>query len=362
MLCSSRSLLALAIAISLVESYPASSNIVQTSQIDDPDFGPIPGESAYYSDYDGTAPPFPANDSSPILPTANGTKKPDDLLFQNLLAAEWAIYSFYQQGIEAFDADFFTVAGFPNNTYDRLVEIRNNEAGHLRIFQDQISNSSVKPGPCKYDFGYPPTAEAYLAFGTGLELTSMAFLTGLILQAQSNASKSALVAIAATESRHETWNLIDIWHTSPFAGPSDTVFPFGNQVLDVTNEFIVPGSCPPENPVYPYPRQNLPQLNISPSTSNLLPGSNITFVYTNATHVPTFETGKDYYMVFFHGLDVVSVPYDPKTNTTTIPQNFDKKGFMFAVIADAIGAPTEESVLAGPMAIMEQPISLNQYF
>ncbi|MCJ1371095.1 hypothetical protein MMC20_002310 [Loxospora ochrophaea] len=356
----SLSMLAIAITFSLVESYPATSNSLQTSQVDDPDYGPVPGESSYYSDYRGTAPPFPANDSSPILPIANGTKNPDDLLFQNLLSAEWLVFSFYQQGVEAFNANFFSDAGFPNNTYDRLSEIRDNEAGHLRIFQDQISNSSIKPGACQYDFGYEPTALSYLAFGTALELSSMAFLTGLVLQAQTNVSKGALLAIAETETRHETWNLIDIWHTSPFAGAADTAYPYANQVLDFTSLFIVPGSCPSENPVYPYPRQNLPQLTVNPNTTTFLPGSNVTFAYINATHVPTFEDGQDYYAVYFHGLDSISVPFDPKTSTTVIPDVFDQRGFIFAVIANAVGAPTEESVLAGPLVILEQPVSLNR--
>lgn len=57
---------------------------------------PIPGVSNYYSDYLGTDRPYPGNETDPILPTTYGPPGPDDVLYQNLLAAEWAIFSFYQ--------------------------------------------------------------------------------------------------------------------------------------------------------------------------------------------------------------------------------------------------------------------------
>ena len=78
-----------------------------------------------------------------------GVAGPDDVRFQNLLSAEWVVYNFYQAGVEAFNASSFVAQGFPNNTYERIMSIRDNEAGHLRIFQNAISSNSIKPGPCK---------------------------------------------------------------------------------------------------------------------------------------------------------------------------------------------------------------------
>ena len=352
---------AAATAFSLADAYPSQYRVRSrsTSQLSDPDYGPTPDESSYYSDYRGVAAPFPANISAPIPPTSNGTAGPNDLLFQNLLSAEWLVYSFYQQGVEAFTADSFTNLGYPNTTYDRLQEIRDNEAGHLRIFQDQISNNSVKPGPCDYDFGFQDDTLAYLALETVIEISSMAFLTGLTLQAQTNASKGALVAIAEVETRHLVWGLIDIWNADPFAGPADTVFPYANQILDSTNIFVVPGSCPAENPIYPSPRQNLPEISYDANTTSLLPGSNITFTYRNATDVPNFAEDQEYYAVFFHGIEAISMPFDTQTNSSVIPAEFESKGVFIAVIADAEGAPTEESVVAGPLIILEQSVQLN---
>ena len=323
-------------------------------------YGPIPGEDSSFSNNKSKAAPFPANYKAAVLPTTNGTIGADDILFQNLLSAEWVIYSFYQAAVEAFNETSFTSAGFLNTTYERITSIRDNEAGHLRIFQDSISSSSVKPGPCTYTFPFEdPTT--FLALQTLIEISSMAFLTGLVQQANLNFSKGALLAIAETESRHNTWSLIDVWNTDPFGGPSDTVFPYANEVLDVTHQFIVPGSCPAENPQYPFPSQGLPALSTAKTTTSVTPGSQITWNFTNPDNQPSFETGKDYWTVYFHGVLNVSVPFDTKTYESTIP-DFEEKGVILAVIADVEGAPYLESVVAGPSILLEQPANLGLLF
>ncbi|CAK9215191.1 unnamed protein product [Sphagnum troendelagicum] len=222
----------------------------------DPSFGPIPGEDPSYSDYLGVAPPFPGNLSSPILNTTSGTPGLDDVVFQNLLSAEWLVYNVYQQGVELFKASDFINAGFPNTTFDRIAQIRDNEAGHLRVFQDQISNASVVPGPCKYDYGLTGDPAQYLAFATFVELTSMAFVSGL--------------------------------------------------------------------------------------TEQLAKADN-------------------YYAVFFHALNTYSVPFNTSTGVVTIPAQIEPLGLLMIAIADEPGAPTAESVLAGPLPILQAPTSLRPY-
>lgn len=118
----------------LASPVPRSSD---TNPLSNPNYGPVPGESLIFNEYNGKAVPFPANSPGPIPATTKGPRGPDDELFQNLLSAEWAIFSFYQQGVEAFNESSFTESGFLNTTYQRIVEIRDNETGHLRIFQDR---------------------------------------------------------------------------------------------------------------------------------------------------------------------------------------------------------------------------------
>jgi hypothetical protein len=314
---------------------------------------PVPGFSDYYSNYRGKGVPYPGNETDPILPTTDGRPAADDILYQNLLAAEWAIFSFYQKGVEMLNASSFVEIGLPNTTYDRVQEIRDNEAGHLAIFQSQISSSSLKPGPCKYEFGFT-NAQSFVVTLTLLEIASMTFLTGLVQTAKTEATRAAMVAIAATESRHNTWALMDIWKSNPFGGPADTAFPYANQILDSTNQFVVPGTCPQVNPEYPYPNQHLPQFTYNPRTnSSLTSGTEIEFVFT--TPPPIWEPGKQYFAVFFHNIWKISVPFDHTTNTTTIPDFELNKGLIVGVIANTQGAPTLENVVAGPVLLVEQP-------
>ena len=182
----------------------------------DPSCGPIPGESTLYSDYNQKSSPFPANMTAPIPATSTDPVGEDDILFQNLLSAEWAVYSFYQQGVEAFNESVFVDLGLPNTTYQRITEIRDNEAGHLRIFQDSISSASVKPGACRYEYGFADAME-FLALQNIIEVSSMAFLTGLVQQAKELSTRGALLAIGETETRHEVRHFQCEWFVPSLA-------------------------------------------------------------------------------------------------------------------------------------------------
>ncbi|KAI1772870.1 hypothetical protein F4818DRAFT_127243 [Hypoxylon cercidicola] len=337
-------------------------SFAETQKLADPNYGPVPGQDPLFNSYYGKAAPFPGYLRDVVLPTKIGPPGVDDQVWQNLLSAEWVIFDFYQQAVEAFNTSAFVAAGMPNTTYQAIQEIRNNEAGHLRIFQNQISPTSIKPGACEHQFPfYDPVS--FLALVTVLEVSSMAFLTGLVQDAKLSSSQAAMLAIAETETRHEVWSLMSIWKTNPFGGPADTVFPYANQILDTTNAFIVPGSCPKLNPVYPSPRQGLPALGATSDTTSLTPGSNIGLNFTDPANQPRFAPGKQYYAVFFHGVTNISVPIDTaawpaRPIRVTIPRNFETKGVVVAVVADCPGAPTKEAVVAGPGIILEQPAAL----
>ncbi|KAI2464883.1 hypothetical protein F4781DRAFT_51539 [Annulohypoxylon bovei var. microspora] len=337
-------------------------SFTESQKLSDPNYGPKPGEDPIFSTYYGVEAPFPGNLRDVVLPTKVGRRGVDDEVWQNLLAAEWIIFDFYQKAVEDFNTSSFVAIGMPNTTYQRIQEIRNNEAGHLRIFQNMISPTSVKPGACEHQYPfYDPIS--FLALVTVLEVSSMAFLTGLVQSAKLPSSAGAMIAIAETEARHEVWSLIEIWKTNPFGGPADTTFPYANQILDSTNGYIVPGSCPPENPVYPNPRQNLPALSAAKGTKSLTPGSNIALNFTDPDNQPSFARHTQYYAVFFHGVYNVSVPIDTMTWPeeqifVTIPAQFETKGVIVAVIADTPGAPTKDTVVAGPGVILEQPVAL----
>ncbi len=166
----------------------------------------------------GKSPPFPADMTDSIPATTTGPAGEDDLHFQNLLSARWAVVSFYEQGVEAFNESVFTDLGFHNKTYQRIVESRDNEAGHLCIFQGSISSTSLKSAICSYHFSWTNAME-FLASQNLIEFSSMAFATGLAQQAKLSEIVGTLVAIGETETRHEVNPLpvIHAWRSPLFA-------------------------------------------------------------------------------------------------------------------------------------------------
>lgn len=339
---------------------PAGNNS-DAQKLANPNYGPIPGQSTLYSDYRGISPPFPANITAPIYPTIQGSPADDDVIWQNLLAAEWVIFNFYQQGVETFNASAFVAAGFPNTTYDRVQEIRDNEAGHLRIFQNQISPTSLKPGACRYEFPFADAA-TFLELQLLIEISSMAFLSGLVQEPKSPASRGAMLAISDVETRHGAWSLMEIWGASPFAGPSDTVFPYAEEILQTTNEFVVPGSCPAANPPYPEPDQVLPPLRVAgggTTNSSIAPGATVGLNFTDPVNQPAIDEGGSYFAVFFHGVGNVSVPLDvagwPQREIKVTVPDLEQRGVFVVVIANQSGAPNLSSVIAGPDIWLQQP-------
>ena len=71
--------------------------------------------------------------------------------------------------------------------------------------------------------------------------------------------------------------------------------------------------------------------------------------------MPDYVDGQDYYAFFFHRVNNTAVPFDTKTDSSTIPAAFDSKGIILVVTADTPGAPTLESVVTGPLLLLQQP-------
>jgi hypothetical protein len=97
---------------------------------------PIPGQYEPYNTHRGPDPPAPGGQKGAILPTSDAEPLEDDALFQTLMTAEWYVSSFYNHAVQQFNETSFTALGFPNNTYDRIQEIRDNEFGHVQLFMD----------------------------------------------------------------------------------------------------------------------------------------------------------------------------------------------------------------------------------
>lgn len=99
---------------------------------------PIAGQYDAYNSQQGPDAPYPSALQGAEVPIVYREPALDDQLFQNLLAAEWAVSNFYTAAVALFDESSFTDIGLPNTTYARIQEIRNNEVGHVQIMR-QVS-------------------------------------------------------------------------------------------------------------------------------------------------------------------------------------------------------------------------------
>jgi hypothetical protein len=104
----------------------------------------------------------------------------------------------------------------------------------------------------------------------------------------------------------------------------------------------------------------LPPLIYNTKTSTLAPGTTIELIVdtSSGNQLPKAD---NYYAVFFHALNKYSVPFNTSTGIVTIPAQIEPLGLLLIVIADERDAPTAESVLAGPLPILQAPTSLRPY-
>lgn len=227
------------------------------------------------------------------------------------------------------------------------------------MLMQHISPRSIKPGQCKYDFNLTSPV-AFLLQQIYFEAATPLFMPGLTQLVTVPKSTSQIAAHAEAENRHNVASLVDIWGTNPFGGPVETYYPYPYQILAQSGVFIVPGSCPQENPPFPNP----PPRAGAPATFNKTlsggkvpgPGDVMQFTYPSPTMQPRFRRGAQYFAVFFHALSNISVPLELPASTARIPGVFEKaKGAIIAVVADSAGAPTEGSVVAGPVILIQQP-------
>lgn len=68
-----------------------------------------------------------------------------------------------------------------------------------------------------------------------------------------------------------------------------------------------------------------------------------------------FGEEQECYAVFFHGVLSISVPLDTRTMRVQVPTALEPKGIFEVALATEKGALTDESVVAGPLVLLEDP-------
>jgi len=230
----------------------------------------------------------------------------------------------------------------------------------------------TKPGKCKYNYGFQEAntlvtqAQTYMALVSVIELGSMAYLTGLAQNSSTAAGLATIMGVISAETRHLTWVNSAVLAGDPFAGPSDTVYPYATQILSNTKQFVIDGSCPSGNPTYPIGDQLLPKLSPA-NTSMIQEGGFIDLTFKNASHgdhsPPSLKTGDNISVVFFHSLWNYTVPItvdDPSVLRAQIPNITSWSGELIVTLTDQQSIQKAKDVIAGPLQIeLDSPLLIS---
>ncbi|PWN36508.1 uncharacterized protein FA14DRAFT_175820 [Meira miltonrushii] len=281
----------------------------------------------------------------------------DQILFQNLLAAEWIVDSMYTSGLAFFTQSDFTSAGYPNNTYDQLQSVYQNENGHLKLFERAIDSNVVKPGRCNYSYGFEHIANkteavrVYMNIVSEVEIGSMAYLTGLAHQAEEVETLYTIMGTISAETRHLTYVNGQVLNVGDFVGPTDTIYPFPLQLLSVTKQFIVPNSCPAENPPYPSPDQDLPKLSIDIKKSKIQSKNGS---LTLTADLKDTQSKNDLSVIFFQSVFNYTERATSLGNNifqVSIPNLTSDKGNLIVALSNTSDVTKKEDIVAGPLEI-----------
>lgn len=301
----------------------------------------------------------PRNYGQSTFPSPSSPMKSsgDQLLFQNLLAAEWIVDSMYASGLEFFTPTDFIQAGYPNNTYNQLQSVYENENGHLKLFERAIDSNIIKPSRCNYSYGFEhiknktEAVQVYMAIVSQVEIGSMAYLTGLAHQAEEVETLYTIMGTISAETRHLTFVNGQVLNVGDFVGPTDTTYPFPLQLLSLTKQFIVPNSCPAENPPYPSPDQNLPGLSLNAKQSNIqAKGGNLTLI----ADLENFQSQDNFYAIYFQSVFNYTMPSKYIGNNTfqvEMPTLTSDKGNLIVALSNTSHVTKKEDILAGPLEI-----------
>ncbi|PWN91062.1 hypothetical protein FA10DRAFT_302238 [Acaromyces ingoldii] len=297
----------------------------------------------------------------------------DQGLLQNLLAAEWIVDGLYRAGMKTFKASDFVDAGFPTDTYSQLKAVYENENGHLRVFEDAIASTNIKPGRCQYLYGFEDIknrtlqVQKYMVIVSEIEIGSMAYLTGLAQQAESAETLATIMGTISAETRHLTFVNGQVLRIGSFVGPTDTVYPWPLQILSTTKQLIVPGSCPKQNPEYPSPDQKLPKLSLNTSASDIKRANgtmNIAFAKPSGGDLPPLQRSSpeasNLHAIFFNSLFNYTVKasfLEDGSIFVNMPTLTANNGNLLVAIANTSNVRSKEDIVAGPLQVQLGAVS-----
>ncbi|EGG07101.1 uncharacterized protein MELLADRAFT_55990 [Melampsora larici-populina 98AG31] len=199
--------------------------------------------------------------------------------------------TFYSEGLQKYDQNTFTNAGFSTATRAAIQKISDDEASHVSFLTSALQAAGATPvQACKYTFPYTDV-KSFLAVSQILEGVGVSAYLGAAASIQNPGYLTAAASILTVEARHNAYVRF-VNGDSPFPAAFDTpVGPRG--VVTLATPFF--SSCP--NGSAPG-LQGFPAVNI---TGKITPGSTLSISAANATGATT--------CAFLSGLNTTTSSY-----------------------------------------------------
>jgi hypothetical protein len=154
------------------------------------------------------------------------------------LTLEHLEYAFYRDGLQAFTAEDFRVAGYADNVYAWFGIIRDHEMEHVATITQVITDLGGEPvAEAEYDFGYTDLA-GFVGVAQVLENTGVSAYQGAAqFLIDEDELLTAALTIHGVEARHAAY-LNGLQGASPFPDAvNPTLTP--EEVLAAAGPFIV---------------------------------------------------------------------------------------------------------------------------
>jgi hypothetical protein len=164
-------------------------------------------------------------------------EEPVDVL-NYALTLEHLENAFYRDGLEEFDEDAFTEAGFDAAVRERLAEIGAHEQEHVDTLTEVIESLEGTPEEeAEYDFGYADLL-GFIQVAQALENTGVSAYQGAAqFLIEEDELLTAALNIHSVEARHASY-INGLVQASPFPAATDTPLS-PDEVLEIAGPFIV---------------------------------------------------------------------------------------------------------------------------
>ncbi|KAF8322753.1 ferritin-like domain-containing protein [Cantharellus anzutake] len=264
----------------------------------------------------------------------------DSDIFQIALTLEHLENAFYTEGLKKYDAAAFRKAGFPDWVRERITQVAEHEATHVKSLEKKLGSAATQP--CTYQF--PDTdAKSFVTLAGALEWGGASAYLGAISHLTDPDDITVAGSILATEARQAAWINSAALKGFPWDGSFNTPLT-ADEVLGIVQGFFK--TCPASNP----------KLIAAPFPSKLTVGKAVLGHNVAVTFTPPSGSTQQFYLALRSGLKTHVSPI--VGGQAKLPAHL--QGNVFATVVDNPNVTTDANTVAGT-AVLTFPLPANAH-